>query len=140
VAGIPASRLDAGLAAPERQSDRVPSGSGIDGDEELEEAIRLAALAADDDLWIPIPLDDVSSPTPPQQMAPVAAAAGESESAPLGARARRRLRGGPVEDEWGLFDPEQCGFAALVAKLDEVTAADEEQNAAHAAVRVISCS
>jgi hypothetical protein len=26
-----------------------------------------------------------------------------------------------VQDEWGLFDPEQCGFAALLAKLEEVT-------------------
>jgi hypothetical protein len=31
----------------------------------------------------------------------------------------------PVQDEWGFFDPEQCGFAALLAKLDEVTEADE---------------
>jgi hypothetical protein len=27
----------------------------------------------------------------------------------------------PVQDEWGLFDPEQCGFASLLAKLSEVT-------------------
>ena len=27
----------------------------------------------------------------------------------------------PIEDEWGLFDPEQCGFAALLDKLDEMT-------------------
>jgi hypothetical protein len=27
----------------------------------------------------------------------------------------------PAEDEWGFFDPEQCGFAALLAKLDEIT-------------------
>ena len=27
----------------------------------------------------------------------------------------------PVQDEWGFFDPVQCGFAALLAKLDEVT-------------------
>jgi hypothetical protein len=27
----------------------------------------------------------------------------------------------PVQDEWGFFDPEQCGFAALLAKLDEIT-------------------
>jgi hypothetical protein len=31
----------------------------------------------------------------------------------------------PVEDQWGLFDPEQCGFAALRAKLDEISARDE---------------
>ena len=27
----------------------------------------------------------------------------------------------PAEDEWGFFDPEQCGFSALLAKLDEIT-------------------
>ena len=26
----------------------------------------------------------------------------------------------PAQDEWGFFDPEQCGFAALIAKLDEI--------------------
>jgi hypothetical protein len=27
----------------------------------------------------------------------------------------------PAVDEWGFFDPEQCGFSALLAKLDEIT-------------------
>jgi hypothetical protein len=27
----------------------------------------------------------------------------------------------PIQDEWGFFDPEQCGFSALLAKLDEIT-------------------
>lgn len=27
----------------------------------------------------------------------------------------------PAYDEWGLYDPEQCGFAALLARLDAVT-------------------
>jgi hypothetical protein len=31
----------------------------------------------------------------------------------------------PVQDEWGFFDPEQCGFAALLAKLDEITDTDD---------------
>ena len=31
----------------------------------------------------------------------------------------------PAENEWGFFDPEQCGFAALLAKLEEVTESDE---------------
>jgi hypothetical protein len=31
-----------------------------------------------------------------------------------------RRKGKPVQDEWGFFDPEQCGFAALIAKLDEI--------------------
>jgi hypothetical protein len=35
----------------------------------------------------------------------------------------RPKRTRPIEDEWGLFDPEQCGFAALLDKLDEITVA-----------------
>jgi hypothetical protein len=27
----------------------------------------------------------------------------------------------PLQDEWGFFDPERCGFAALLTKLDAVT-------------------
>jgi hypothetical protein len=27
----------------------------------------------------------------------------------------------PIQDEWGFFDPEQCGFSALLAKLEEIT-------------------
>ena len=30
----------------------------------------------------------------------------------------------PVQDEWGFFDPERCGFSTLLAKLEEIT--DEE--------------
>lgn len=33
------------------------------------------------------------------------------------------------QDEWGFFDPEQCGFAALVAKLDEIAAAEPKEPA-----------
>jgi hypothetical protein len=33
----------------------------------------------------------------------------------------------PTQDEWGLYDPEQCGFAALLNRLDEITAAGAEK-------------
>jgi hypothetical protein len=32
----------------------------------------------------------------------------------------------PAQDEWGFFDPEQCGFSALLAKLDEITEVTED--------------
>jgi len=32
----------------------------------------------------------------------------------------------PLRDEWGFFDPKQCGFPALVAKLDEIAARDSD--------------
>ena len=40
-------------------------------------------------------------------------------------QARRPRKSGPIQDEWGFFDPQQCGFAALLAKLDEFSDADE---------------
>jgi len=36
----------------------------------------------------------------------------------------------PVQDEWGFFDPEQCGFAALLAKLDEIVEDDTPSDTA----------
>jgi hypothetical protein len=41
-----------------------------------------------------------------------------AEQAPKRKRRRRNL---PAQDEWGLFDPTQCGFAALIQKLEEIT-------------------
>ena len=38
---------------------------------------------------------------------------------------RAQARHKPVQDEWGFFDPEQCGFAALLAKLDEILDTDD---------------
>lgn len=38
---------------------------------------------------------------------------------------RAQLRQKPVQDEWGFFDPDQCGFAALLAKLDEIIEVDD---------------
>ena len=26
-----------------------------------------------------------------------------------------------MQDEWGLYDPEQCGFAALLERLEDLT-------------------
>jgi hypothetical protein len=41
--------------------------------------------------------------------------------APASTGARRFPDRKPLQDEWGLFDPAQCGFSALLAKLDEIT-------------------
>jgi len=49
----------------------------------------------------------------------------------------RTASGSPVQDEWGIFDPDQCGFSALVDKLDEV--ADPQDHPERSTkVRVIS--
>jgi hypothetical protein len=33
-----------------------------------------------------------------------------------------------LQDEWGFFDPQQCGFSALLTKLDEISE-DEKRSA-----------
>ena len=43
------------------------------------------------------------------------------------ASARAQARHKPVQDEWGFFDPQQCGFAALLAKLDEILETEDRQ-------------
>ena len=48
------------------------------------------------------------------------------EPTPITRVVPRRKAAKPVQDEWGFFDPQQCGFAALLAKLDEITDANEE--------------
>jgi CheY-like chemotaxis protein len=56
------------------------------------------------------------------EQAPVAIAAPPSLApTPTPKINSRRRRKKPAQDDWGLFDPSQCGFAALVAKLDEIT-------------------
>jgi hypothetical protein len=45
----------------------------------------------------------------------VDAAAADPPSSSPGSTARGEVK--PAQDEWGLFDPEQCGVAALLKKL-----------------------
>jgi hypothetical protein len=43
---------------------------------------------------------------------------------PDAARKTRTKKKREAQDEWGMFDPEQCGFSALMAKLDEIKDTD----------------
>jgi hypothetical protein len=55
------------------------------------------------------------------------AAASEADAASTPARKKKRKKERPpVQDEWGFFDPQQCGFTALLAKLDEISQANDE--------------
>ena len=38
-----------------------------------------------------------------------------------GKRKKQRTAMPPAQSEWGFFDPEQCGFAALITKLEEIS-------------------
>jgi hypothetical protein len=44
-------------------------------------------------------------------------------------QSRRSKKASPIQDEWGFFDPQQCGFAALLAKLDEFSDGPDEPKA-----------
>ena len=48
----------------------------------------------------------------------------KSRSRSAGVKTRKKPKK-PMQDEWGFFDPEQCGFAALLTKLDEIADKDE---------------
>jgi hypothetical protein len=44
----------------------------------------------------------------------------------------------PVQDEWGLFDPNKCGFSALLDKLDGMTDDDRQSTAQESSVRLVT--
>ena len=60
---------------------------------------------------------------PASQAAPGPAAPGPAADQSRHDRAEKPRRA--VQDEWGIFDPQQAGFAALFAKLEEITEQDE---------------
>lgn len=109
-------------------------------------------------LWASIPAADSKELLAEAAPEPVAIAAPEPESLAVGAqtpvaiaapaphapkatrkRNSRRRRAKPTQDDWGLFDPDQCGFAALVAKLDEITENNHaEEASADASVNLVA--
>jgi hypothetical protein len=56
--------------------------------------------------------------------------AGESRPDAAGKKRAKRTNGSPAQDEWGFFDPEQCGFEALLAKLDEISDKNDKKSRA----------
>jgi hypothetical protein len=56
---------------------------------------------------------------------PIAARPSDGSEADVHRLAKKRKpqarKSKPIQDEWGFFDPEQCGFSMLLAKLDEIT-------------------
>ncbi len=69
---------------------------------------------------------DASPPAAsPEAAAPAAKETRGKSRSKGGKRPSRKSKG--VQDEWGFFDPAQVGFAALLSKLDEITAESEDQ-------------
>jgi hypothetical protein len=69
---------------------------------------------------------------------------GKRASKPAKAKTPSRPQAQPTaaaaQDEWGIFDPNRCGFAALVDKLDKVSDEKTEKRRTGSKVRVISYS
>ena len=72
----------------------------------------------------PPPAPPAPAPQPAPPPPPAAPAAEQAAAAAKPKPKRKANKPRPLQDEWGFFDPEQCGFAALLAKLDEIS--DEE--------------
>jgi len=72
------------------------------------------------EVWTPSSLGSAAS-WPGLDFAP--SAPHDQPPSPTSARsaAKRFPARKPLQDEWGFFDPAQCGFSALLAKLDEIT-------------------
>jgi hypothetical protein len=84
-------------------------------------AVPVQAAARSTPRTVPQP----APPSPSQPVQAVAAAAVDSAQAPA-RKKKRKKEPRPVQDEWGFFDPAQCGFTALLAKLDEINEANDE--------------
>lgn len=44
----------------------------------------------------------------------------------------------PIQDEWGIFDPDQCGFPAVAERLDEIAESKQTPHRAGVTSRVVS--
>jgi hypothetical protein len=70
----------------------------------------------------PAPAVNLESAGGPEQ---TASESTSQDAAAGGKKKRKRGKGSPAQDEWGFFDPDQCGFAALIEKLEEITDKDD---------------
>ena len=85
------------------------------------EELLVAAQTAPEPIVVAEPRTE-PEPLAIAEQEPVAIAAVATPTpAPTTTRKGRRRGKKPAQDEAGLFDPDQCGFATLVAKLNEIT-------------------
>ena len=72
--------------------------------------------------WTPIPIGNRPQwPRMEGTCAEVRRPVAVAPSVRVASKPKRSPKAKPAQDEWGFFDPSQCGFAALLAKLDEIT-------------------
>jgi hypothetical protein len=86
---------------------------------ELVESIAEPAVDPEPIVTPALPELVIETPQPPEAPAPAAS----RPKAAKPANRKRRARPAP-KDDWHFFDPEETRFAALLAKLDEITGTD----------------
>ncbi len=116
----------------------------------IEDEIEDPAPVVPDDVWVLGPvtgIDDLLETCVPESavvVAPPPRSPQPQEAAAPPAKkkaAKPKPKPKPVQDEWGFFDPDQCGFAALLAKLDEITEqhdANDDTHSEDTTVRLLS--
>jgi hypothetical protein len=92
----------------------------VAGYEELRAAAALTHAAPESDAMVEPQPEPESLAIGEQELAAIGPAAPPVPRRTTKKQGRRRGKT-PAQDDGGLFDPEQCGFAALVAKLNEIT-------------------
>jgi hypothetical protein len=131
VAAPPAPAIVAAPPAPTPVEEPIEESVEIDLSAMFDESVvrqlsaAIETVARDGVSAAPPPPRDATSvppaphvrPRPPRPSSPSASASVQA-AAP---RPKRFPERKPIQDEWGFFDPAQCGFAALLAKLDEIT-------------------
>jgi hypothetical protein len=94
-------------------------------------AMRPAPMPADVTVAVPAPASDAPRPARVKARKP-------ARTVPTGERPAARRRPArprrsqvpapkPMQDEWGLYDPAQCGFAALLDRLEAITQAEADE-------------
>jgi hypothetical protein len=69
------------------------------------------------------PAASVTTTAPAERATPetTVAASADGETATAAAKPKKRRPKAPRQDEWGFYDPQQCGLSVLIAKVNEIT-------------------
>jgi hypothetical protein len=111
-------------------ADAPPPPAAASEPDETKEWLDIIEALRRDAAQVPLPAPmptpaPAPAPAPtPALTIPAPAVAREEPAAEPAGRLRRRAS---AEDEWGIFDPEQCGFQALLAKLEKITEENDAQ-------------
>ena len=124
----PSAPMETEPAAPAAAADPAPTAAPVLDDDALS-LIGDAAHKASLDLFV---IEELERGVRRAARKPKNTHAGASHVAPAATPAVKKKA--PVQDEWGLFDPEQCGFAAL----EEEDPAERRKARDGTRVRVIS--